>query len=141
MRPHDGRAIPTFIRQALVGEPLTVAGDGSQTRSICYVDDTVAGILALARSDVAGPGQHRQPAGDVGARLAETIRDLAGSDSPIEFIDRAGRRPGGAPPRHLAGAERLGWRPAVPLEEGLRRTLDWFAAELGVEAAAGATGA
>jgi dTDP-glucose 4,6-dehydratase len=71
MRPNDGRAIPNFIRQALRNEPLTVAGDGSQTRSICYVDDLVAGVLALADSAEPGPHQPRQPARTVGARSRE----------------------------------------------------------------------
>ena len=72
MRPDDGRAIPTFMRQALAGEPLTVAGDGSQTRSICYVDDLVAGILALARSDLPGPVNIGNPDEMTVLQLAET---------------------------------------------------------------------
>jgi dTDP-glucose 4,6-dehydratase len=140
MRPHDGRAIPTFIRQALMGEPLTVAGDGGQTRSICYVDDTVSGILALARSDVPGPVNIGNPEEMTVLELAETIRDLAGSDSPIQFIDRPVDDPAVRRPDTTLARERLGWRPTVPPEVGLRRTLDWFAVELGVETAARATG-
>jgi dTDP-glucose 4,6-dehydratase len=140
MRPHDGRAIPTFMRQALRGEPLTVAGDGSQTRSICYVDDTVAGILALARSDISGPVNIGNPEEMSVLELAETIRDLAGSDSPIKYIDRPVDDPAVRRPDTSLARERLGWQPTVPREMGLRRTLDWFAAELGVEATVGATG-
>jgi dTDP-glucose 4,6-dehydratase len=140
MRPHDGRAIPTFMRQALTGEPLTVAGDGSQTRSICYVDDTVSGILALARSDVPGPVNIGNPEEMTVLELAETIRDLAGSDSPIRFIERPVDDPAVRRPDTGLARERLGWRPTVPREVGLRRTLDWFLAELGVETAARAAG-
>ncbi|GAA0327674.1 SDR family oxidoreductase [Actinoallomurus spadix] len=140
MRPHDGRAIPTFMRQALLGEPLTVAGDGGQTRSICYVDDTVNGILALARSDLPGPVNIGNPEEMTILELAESIRDLAGSDSPIEFVDRPVDDPGVRRPDTTLARERLGWRPAVPRDAGLRRTLDWFAAELGVGAAARAAG-
>ncbi|MFL6056837.1 MAG: UDP-glucuronic acid decarboxylase family protein [Actinoallomurus sp.] len=140
MRPHDGRAIPTFMRQALLGEPLTVAGDGSQTRSICYVDDTVSGILALARSDVPGPVNIGNPEEMTVLELAETIRDLAGSDSPIEFIDRPVDDPAVRRPDTSLARDRLGWRPTVPREVGLRRTLDWFAVELGAHTAPRATG-
>ena len=127
MRPYDGRAIPTFIRQALAGEPLTVAGDGSQTRSVCYVDDTVAGILTLAASDFAGPVNIGGPEELTVLRLAETIRDLAGSASPIEFIPRPVDDPAVRRPDTTLARRRLGWRPATALEAGLRRTIDWFA--------------
>ncbi|MBA9006100.1 UDP-glucuronic acid decarboxylase family protein [Thermomonospora cellulosilytica] len=132
MRPHDGRAIPTFIRQALAGEPLTVAGDGSQTRSICYVDDTVAGVLALACSDLAGPVNIGNAEETSVLALAETIRELAGSDSPIEFVERPTDDPSVRCPDTTLARERLGWEPRVPNTEGLRRTIAWFAAELGV---------
>jgi dTDP-glucose 4,6-dehydratase len=128
MRPHDGRAIPTFIRQALAGEPLTVTGDGSQTRSVCYVDDTVAGILALAASDFAGPVNIGGSQELTVLRLAETIRDLTGSASPVEFVPRPADDPSVRCPDTALARRRLGWRPAVTLEAGLRRTIDWFAA-------------
>jgi dTDP-glucose 4,6-dehydratase len=130
MRPYDGRAIPTFIRQALAGEPLTVAGDGSQTRSICYVDDTVSGILALARSDHPGPVNIGNPAEGTILELAETIRELAGSRSPVTFVERPTDDPTVRCPDTTLARELLGWRPVVPSEEGLRRTIDWFTAEL-----------
>ncbi|MGW6502319.1 UDP-glucuronic acid decarboxylase family protein [Nonomuraea angiospora] len=126
MRPFDGRAIPTFVRQALAGEPITVTGDGSQTRSICYVDDTVDGVLRMARSDFAGPVNIGNPDELTMAELAALIRDLAGSSSPIEFIDRPVDDPSvRRPDTSLAEAE-LGWRPVVGMEEGLRRTIAWF---------------
>ena len=127
MRPHDGRAIPTFIRQALAGDPLTIAGDGSQTRSVCYVDDTVAGILALAASELAGPVNIGASRELTVLRLAETIRDLTGSASPIRFVARPVDDPAVRRPDTTLAQRRLGWRPAISLEEGLRRTIGWFA--------------
>ncbi|MGI8331175.1 UDP-glucuronic acid decarboxylase family protein [Actinomadura scrupuli] len=129
MRPYDGRAIPTFIRQALAGQPLTVAGDGSQTRSICYVDDTVTGILALARSGHPGPVNLGNPVEGTILDLAETIRDLTGSRSPVTFVDRPTDDPTVRCPDTGLARELLGWHPLVPAEEGLRRTIDWFMAE------------
>jgi dTDP-glucose 4,6-dehydratase len=128
MRPHDGRAVPTFIRQALAGEPLTVTGDGTQTRSLCYVDDTVAGVLALAASDFAGPVNIGGSAELSVLTLAEMIRDLAGSGSVIEFIERPEDDPGLRCPDTTLARRRLGWQPAVPVAEGLRRSIAWFAA-------------
>jgi dTDP-glucose 4,6-dehydratase len=127
MRPHGGRAIPTFIRQALAGEPLTVTGDGGQTRSVCYVDDTVAGILALAGSDFAGPVNIGGSQELTVLQLAETIRDLAGSASPVEFVPRPADDPSVRCPDTSLARRRLGWHPVVALEAGLRRTIDWFA--------------
>jgi dTDP-glucose 4,6-dehydratase len=131
MRPHDGRAIPTFIRQALAGDPLTVAGDGRQTRSVCYVDDTVAGILALAGSGCAGPVNIGGTQEMTVLRLAETIRELTGSASPIEFVPRPADDPAVRQPDTTLARQLLGWRPAVGLDEGLRRTIDWFATRSG----------
>jgi dTDP-glucose 4,6-dehydratase len=132
MRPDDGRAIPTFIMQALAGRPLTVTGDGSQTRSVCYVDDTIAGVLALARSACAGPVNIGGPQELTVLRLAETIRDLAGSDSPIEFTPRPVDDPAVRRPDISLAWRHLRWRPAIPLEEGLRRSIAWFSAEFPV---------
>jgi dTDP-glucose 4,6-dehydratase len=130
MRPNDGRAIPTFIRQALLGEPVTVAGDGSQTRSVCYVDDTVRGILALAFSDEPGPINIGSPDELSMLDLAARICALTGTASPIEFVDLPVDDPKVRRPDTTLAQQRLGWRPQVPLDEGLRRTLDWFAQEL-----------
>lgn len=130
MRPFDGRAIPTFIRQALTGEPITITGDGSQTRSICYVDDTVSGILAMARSDFDGPVNIGNPDEVTMLELATMIKELTGSSSEIEFIDRPADDPKVRRPDTTLAAERLGWRAQVPAREGLRRTIEWFSAEL-----------
>jgi dTDP-glucose 4,6-dehydratase len=137
MRPDDGRAIPTFICQALTGRPLTVAGDGSQTRSICYVDDTVAGILAMARDDFAGPVNIGNPEEMTVLDLATTIRDLASADSPIIFVDRPADDPTVRRPDTTLASERLRWRPSVPSSDGLRRTIAWFARELDARPAGG----
>ncbi|GAA2735395.1 UDP-glucuronic acid decarboxylase family protein [Actinocorallia aurantiaca] len=130
MRPHDGRAIPTFIRQALAGEPLTVTGDGTQTRSICYVDDTVEGVLAMAFSDAAGPVNIGNGAETTVLDLARTIRALAGSRSPVEFVPRPADDPSVRCPDVGLARRLLGWTPRVPPEEGLARTVEWFAERL-----------
>ncbi|TDD13988.1 UDP-glucuronic acid decarboxylase family protein [Nonomuraea diastatica] len=130
MRPFDGRAIPTFIRQALKGEPITITGDGSQTRSVCYVDDTVSGILAMARSHFGGPVNIGNPDELTMLELATMIKDLAGSSSEIVFIDRPADDPKVRRPDTSLAAEQLGWRARVPAAEGLRRTIEWFTAEL-----------
>jgi dTDP-glucose 4,6-dehydratase len=126
MRPDDGRAIPTFIRQALASEPITVTGDGSQTRSICYADDTVRGILALARSDVPGPVNIGNPGEFSVLELATMVRDLVGSPSPIRHIPRPADDPKVRCPDTSLAWQQLGWRPQVPAREGLRRTISWF---------------
>jgi dTDP-glucose 4,6-dehydratase len=126
MRPDDGRAIPTFIRQALRGEPLTIAGDGSQTRSICYVDDTVSGILALAGSGHSGPMNIGNPDEMSIGALAERIRALAGSDSPIEYVERPVDDPAVRRPDCSLAERELGWRPQITCDEGLSRTIRWF---------------
>ncbi|MGC5012936.1 UDP-glucuronic acid decarboxylase family protein [Streptosporangium sp. DT93] len=138
MRPFDGRAIPTFIRQALRDEPMTVTGDGRQTRSICYVDDTVTGILALARRDVAGPVNIGNPGELTMTALAETIRDLTGSASPIEYVERPADDPRVRRPDTTMAARWLGWRAEIDAAEGLRRTIEWFRAELERVGTAGA---
>jgi dTDP-glucose 4,6-dehydratase len=127
MRPDDGRAIPAFIGQALSGQPITVAGDGSQTRSICYVDDTVRGVLAMAFSDHAGPVNIGNPDELSMLRLARWIAELTDSDSAVEFIDLPVDDPKVRRPDTARAEALLGWRPTVPSEEGLRRTVAWFA--------------
>lgn len=126
MRPNDGRAIPNFIRQAIKGEPLTVAGDGSQTRSVCFVDDLIEGIWRFASTDLAGPMNIGNPSEISMLELAKWIRELTGSDSAIGYIDRPTDDPAvRRPDISLAGRE-LGWEPVVPVEDGLRRTIEWF---------------
>jgi dTDP-glucose 4,6-dehydratase len=126
IRPNDGRAIPTFIRQALRGEPLTVAGDGSQTRSVCYVDDLIDGIVRLLHSDLPGPVNIGNPHELPVLRLAELIRDLCGSSSPIEFVARPEDDPMVRQPDITLARTQLGWEPQVDLEDGLKRTIEWF---------------
>jgi dTDP-glucose 4,6-dehydratase len=127
MRPRDGRAIPTFIRQALRGEPLTVAGDGSQTRSVCYVSDLVDGLIRLLLSREPGPVNIGNPHEIPVLELAERIRDLTGSGSAIEFIPRPEDDPTVRQPDITLARTALGWEPQVVLDDGLKRTIDWFA--------------
>ena len=126
MRPNDGRAIPTFIRQALKNEPITVAGDGSQTRSVCYVDDLVEGILRLLRSDLPGPVNIGNPYELTMLELAQRIKELAKSESEIVFIPRPEDDPSVRQPDITLAKRELGWEPQVPLDEGLGKTIEWF---------------
>jgi dTDP-glucose 4,6-dehydratase len=126
MRPNDGRAIPAFISQALTGRPITVAGDGSQTRSIIYVDDLIEGVVRLLRSDLAGPVNIGNPHEISVLHLAETIRSLTGSTSPISFIERPVDDPSVRQPDITLAKQALGWEPSVGLEDGLSRTIDYF---------------
>jgi len=127
MRPHDGRAIPTFIGQALRNEPMTVTGEGRQTRSICYVDDTIDGMLALASSAHPGPINIGSPHELTVLEIALMIRDTAGSRSPVVFIDRPPGDPAMRCPDIAQARELLGWEPRIVPAEGLKRTVDWFA--------------
>ncbi|MGX4689049.1 NAD-dependent epimerase/dehydratase family protein [Streptomyces sp. JNUCC 63] len=127
MRTGDGRAVPTFIAQALDGMPLTVAGDGSQTRSLCYVDDTVDGVLALAASEEAGPVNIGGTDEITVLELARRIVELTGSASRVRFVDRPVDDPGRRRPDTRLAWERLGWQPRVSWTEGLQRTIGWFA--------------
>ena len=143
MRADDGRVIPTFVRQALDGEPLTVAGDGSQTRSICYVDDTVAGILAMAASDAAGPVNIGNPDEVSMRELAARISRLVGAPQQVRFVDLPTDDPRQRCPDISLAKRVLGWQPVVGWEQGLQATIDWFVAsrrtsEEGQRRAAGA---
>ena len=126
MRPHDGRAVPTFIRQALRGEPVTVTGDRSQTRSICYIDDAVDGILALADSGEPGPINIGNPDERSVLEIAHDVIDATGSGSQVEFVDRPVDDPAVRCPDTVLAWEKLGWRPTVTWDEGLARTVAWF---------------
>ncbi|GAC1610898.1 MAG: SDR family oxidoreductase [Mycobacteriales bacterium] len=128
MRPYDGRAIPTFAVQALSGSPITVAGDGSQTRSIIYVDDLVEGIMRLLRSDLAGPVNIGNPHEVSMLELAETVKRLTGSCSDIVFIERPVDDPCVRRPDITLVRSALDWEPLVGFEDGLERTLGWFSA-------------
>jgi dTDP-glucose 4,6-dehydratase len=131
MRGHDGRAVPTFVRQALAGEPLTVTGDGCQTRSLCYVDDTVGGILAAAAHGMRGPVNIGNPVEVTMLDLARLVIGLTGSVSEVRFIERPVDDPAVRCPDITLARDKLGWEPRVSAEEGLRRTIDWFRAEAG----------
>ncbi|MEV0715740.1 NAD-dependent epimerase/dehydratase family protein [Asanoa sp. NPDC050611] len=126
MRPDDGRAIPTFISQALRGEPITVHGNGAQTRSICYVDDLVRGILLLLDSTEVGPincgTEHEMSMRE----LAETIVRLTGSSSTVTFTTRGADDPEMRRPDLTLARTKLGFAPTVSPEDGLRRTIEDF---------------
>lgn len=129
MRPHDGRAIPTFISQALAGEALTVTGSGEQTRSICYVSDLVAGLQAMLAADHPGPINLGNPHEISMRDLAVWIRTLSGSTSELCFIEAPGDDPLMRRPDITVAREVLGWEPRVSAEDGLCRTIDWFRLE------------
>ncbi len=134
MRPADGRAIPTFIRQALAGEPVTVAGDGSQTRSVCFVSDLVEGVLRMARSPHAGPVNLGNPDERSVLAIAQEVIAAAGSTSPVVFVDRPVDDPGVRRPDTSRAQALLDWHPKVTWEEGLAETVAWFRAQLALPA-------
>ncbi len=126
MRPDDGRAVSNFLTQALAGTPITIYGDGSQTRSFCYVDDEIRGILALLDCDYTGPVNIGNPDEYTILDLATLVLEVTGSTSelvfePLPVDDPRVRRPDISLARQL-----LGWEPEVPLREGLARTAKWF---------------
>ncbi|MEU0547233.1 NAD-dependent epimerase/dehydratase family protein [Micromonospora sp. NPDC005979] len=131
MRPDDGRAIPTFISQALRDEPITVHGTGNQTRSICFVEDLVRGILLLLDSTETGPvncgTEHEMSM----RQLAELIVSLSDSSSEVTYITRSADDPEMRRPDLTLARELLGYEPAVTPEDGLRRTIEYFRARLG----------
>ncbi|WP_018155784.1 UDP-glucuronic acid decarboxylase family protein [Demetria terragena] len=126
MRPNDGRAIPNFIRQALAGEAVTVSGDGSQTRSICYVDDLVAGVLRMLNSSHLGPINLGNPHEISMLELAEWIIRLTDSRSRVTLIERPIDDPTVRQPDTTRAHELLDWNPSVAVEDGLKATIDWF---------------
>ena len=127
MRADDGRVVSNFIVAALAGKPLTVYGEGRQTRSFCFVDDQVRGLLAVLDSDHVGPVNVGNPEERTVLELAEAIREMTGSDSEIVFEPLPQDDPTQRRPDITLAAEACGWRPVVGLREGLRRTIDWFA--------------
>ena len=124
MRPHDGRAIPTFLRQALQDKPLTVFGDGSQTRSFCYVDDLIRGLIALAESGYHTPVNIGNPREYTLLELAQVVVEVTGSRSEIVFEALPADDPQVRQPDIAQAREKLGWEPEVDLQEGLRRTIE-----------------
>jgi dTDP-glucose 4,6-dehydratase len=133
MRPHDGRAIPTFLRQALQDRPITVFGDGSQTRSFCYVEDEIRGLIALAESGYHNPVNIGNPNEFTLLELAKTVIDVTGSRSEIVFQALPTDDPQVRQPDIRLAREILGWEPEIDLREGLQRTID----QSGVEALVG----
>jgi len=123
MRPYDGRAVPTFVRQALASQPLTVFGDGSQTRSFCYVDDLMRGLFQLATSGEHLPVNLGNPSEFTILDLAETVLRVTGSSSEIVYEALPEDDPQQRQPDITRARQVLGWQPEIELEEGLRRTL------------------
>jgi dTDP-glucose 4,6-dehydratase len=130
MRLDDGRAIPTFITQALTAQPLTVFGDGSQTRSFQYIDDLIDGVWRLMEADVHDPVNIGNPHEMTLLELAKRIIRLAGADSEIEFRPLPTDDPKVRQPDITRARTLLGWEPRVDVDEGLARTIDWFRRKL-----------
>ncbi len=143
MRPEDGRVVTSFITQALTGTPITIYGDGSQTRSFCFVDDLVRGIVAMIDSDVTGPINLGNPYERTMLELAELVLELTGSGSKLEFHRLPQDDPTRRRPDITKAQDHLGWDPVVSAEQGLQITIDWFKARplqlrASVDAVAGA---
>jgi len=135
MRPHDGRAVPTFLRQALQDKPLTVFGDGSQTRSFCYVDDLIGGLVALAESDVHLPVNIGNPNEKTLLELAESVIEVVDSRSEVVFEALPVDDPQVRQPDISRARDLLGWQPQIELRDGLRMTIE----QAGVERLVGAS--
>jgi dTDP-glucose 4,6-dehydratase len=130
MRAHDGRAVPNFATQAIKGEPITVYGDGSQTRSLCFVDDLIEGVLRLLASSEVLPVNLGNQEEISMLQLAEAVRAAAGSRSPIEHRELPVDDPRQRCPDTTRARQILGWEASVALAEGLPRTIDWFRSQL-----------
>jgi UDP-glucuronate decarboxylase len=128
MLPNDGRVVSSFIVQALMGQPLTVFGDGAQTRSFCYVDDLVTGLIALMDTpdDVTGPINLGNPGEFTMLELASKVLAMVGSDSPVEHRPLPSDDPIRRRPNIDLARDRLGWSPTVSLDDGLKRTVEYF---------------
>ena len=130
MRPDDGRMIPNFARQSFAGEPITLYGDGSQTRSVQYVDDLVEGVFRLMHSSETRPVNVGNPVEYTVREIAEIVLELSGSDSELSFAPLPEDDPKQRRPDITRARESLGWEPKVPAREGLASTLEWFAKKL-----------
>ena len=126
MRLHDGRAVPTFIRQGLAGQPITIHGDGSQTRSLCYVDDLVDGILRLLQAGYPGPVNLGSPQDITVQQLADIVAELTGSAAGMVQAARPAGDPQVRCPDITTARRELGWSPGIDLRDGLSRTIGWF---------------
>jgi dTDP-glucose 4,6-dehydratase len=124
--PADGRVVSNFLAQAMAGEPLTVYGDGTQTRSFCFVDDEVRGILALLASTWTGPMNVGNPDEHTVVELAELVLDVTGSSSEIRFVELPEGDPTRRCPDITLARQVLGWSPTVDLRDGLQRTYEWY---------------
>ncbi len=129
LRPADGRVVSNFLVQAMDGAPITIYGDGSQTRSFCYVDDEVRGILALLESDVTGPVNIGNPAEFTVLQLAEAVLQVTGSSSEIVFEELPVDDPTRRCPDISLAARVLGWKPEIDLPTGLALTHEWYRSE------------
>jgi UDP-glucuronate decarboxylase len=128
MHPNDGRVVSNFIVQALKGEPITLYGDGTQTRSFCYVDDLIEGFVRLMRmpEDFTGPVNLGNPGEFTMIGLAETIKTLTGSKSEFMYKPLPTDDPKQRQPDIRLGKEAMGWEPGITLEEGLKPTIAYF---------------
>ena len=128
MHPFDGRVVSNFIRQALEGQPITIFGEGEQTRSFCYRDDLVEGIIRMMNheGDFVGPVNIGNPGEFTIKELAELVVELTGSDSKLVYRPLPADDPTRRCPDISLAKEKLGWEPAIPLREGLTKTIEWF---------------
>jgi dTDP-glucose 4,6-dehydratase len=131
MRIDDGRVISNFVTQALRRDPLTVYGDGSQTRSLCYVDDLAVGLMALLESDCTGPVNLGNDDERTVLEVAELVLELSGSTSGIVFTSRPPDDPSVRCPDLTRARRDLGWAPTTAIRDGLARTIDWFTGRIG----------
>ncbi|MBN9102197.1 MULTISPECIES: UDP-glucuronic acid decarboxylase family protein [unclassified Pseudonocardia] len=141
MRPQDGRVVSSFVAQALRGEPLTIFGDGSQTRSFCYVDDLVRGLVAMLDAPEPGPVNLGNPEERTVAELAGLVLAMTGSASPVVHLPLPVEDPTRRRPVIELARDRLGWAPQVTTEQGLARTIAWFATRSGPPAGSAAPAA
>jgi nucleoside-diphosphate-sugar epimerase len=130
MDPYDGRVVSTFIRQALTGENLTIFGDGTQTRSFCYIDDLVEGIMAMGRSESRGPINLGNPSERTLIDLAKIVLEITESESSVVFRDLPEDDPKRRCPDITTAKSVLKWEPSVEISDGIKRTMDWMKVSL-----------